>query len=89
MLITQVLVQPKKSAGLAKEGEFLSPEALRRGEFDAASFASTHAFTNAIIRHVALSDNAKLIDLAAARTRSSEDVYDGLHFTDTGITPGG
>ena len=66
------------------EGDVLSPDQLRRGKFDRASFGSLHAYANAIIRHVAQSDGALLIDLAAARRWTLEDVYDGVHFTTVG-----
>lgn len=84
VLMTQILVKRRKSGGTEAKGEFLSPDALKRGDFDASSFDSIHAFANAIVRHVALSEGAILIDLARAREWSNEDVYDGLHFTETG-----
>lgn len=79
--MTQVLLQ-QGAAG--NRGAFLSEGALRRGNFDQASFGSIHAFANAIVRHVALSEDAILVDLAGEREWTKDDVYDGLHFTDTG-----
>ncbi|MEC9367387.1 MAG: hypothetical protein VX871_01700, partial [Pseudomonadota bacterium] len=82
VLMTQVLVHPDGKGGFAG---MIAPEQLARGDFDAASFASIQDYANAIIRQVALSEEALLIDLATARTwRHREDVYDGLHFTALG-----
>jgi hypothetical protein len=36
------------------------------------------------VRHVALTEGAILIDLAAARRWTLDDVYDGKHLTETG-----
>ena len=83
VLMTQVRVDAREGAG-ADAGDFLAREELRKGDFDPASFASMHDYTNAIIRHVAATEGAVLIDLAAARQWTREDVYDGLHFTETG-----
>lgn len=82
VLMTQVLVRPDSDGGFAGT---LSPEQLARGDFDEAGFSDMHAYANSIIRHVAISEGAMLIDLAAARQwRNREDVYDGLHFTSAG-----
>lgn len=84
VLMTQVLVEEHEKAGTSVEGAFLSPEALRRGNFDRESFGSMHDYANEIVRQVATSQDVMLIDLAAARKWTSEDVYDDLHFTETG-----
>lgn len=84
VLMTQVLVDRGSGGSKVHEGDVLSPEQLQRGNFDQASFGSLHAYANAIIRHVAQSDGAVLIDLAAARRWTLEDVYDGVHFTTVG-----
>lgn len=83
VLMTQVVVRAKPEARAA-EGAYLSRDALAAGRFTPESFSSTHAYFNAIIRQVALSEGVPLIDLAAARDWSDVDVYDGLHFTDPG-----
>jgi len=80
VLMTQVRVDETDGGA----GDFLSPEALRQGNFDRASFGSLHDYAAAIVRHVAVTEDAILIDLAVARRWTREDVYDGLHFTETG-----
>lgn len=82
--MTQVLVEETRTDGVSAEGAFLSAEALRRGNFDRGSFGSMHEYANAIVRHVATSQDVTLIDLATARQWTNEDVYDDLHFTETG-----
>ena len=83
ILMTQVRVLA--TAEVDNEvSDFLSPEQLSKGNFNAASFASIHDYANAIIRHVAVSEGALLIDLVGARQWTRDDVYDGLHFTETG-----
>ncbi len=47
-------------------------------------FASVHDHFNAIVREVARSEGAVLIDLAGARNWAFGDVYDAVHFTDRG-----
>ena len=64
VLMTQVLVGRGQNAGTGQEGNLLAPEALARGDFDRASFASIHAYANALIAHVAQSESALLINLA-------------------------
>lgn len=81
VLMTQVRI--KASQG-SRADDFLSPEELRKGDFNPASFASIHDYANAIIRRVAMTEGAILIDLVSARRWTREDVYDGLHFTETG-----
>jgi hypothetical protein len=83
VLMTQVRVD-STADGNNGAADFLSPEALRQGNFDRASFGSIHDYANAVIRHVALTEGAILIDLVSARHWTREDVYDGLHFTETG-----
>jgi hypothetical protein len=83
ILMTQVRVDETVS-GNDDAADFLSPDALRRGNFDRASFGSLHDYGNAIIRHVALTEGAILIDLVTARRWTRDDVYDGVHFTESG-----
>ena len=82
ILMTQVYLGGGSDDGAASD--FLSPEALRQGNFDRASFGSLHNYANAIVRHVAVSEDAVVIDLVGARRWTREDLYDGLHFTETG-----
>ncbi len=84
VLMTQILVEREEAAGAGVQGDFLAPEQLRQGNFDQASFSSIHAYANALIRHVAATEDAMLIDLAAAREWGTDDVYDGLHLTTLG-----
>lgn len=84
ILMTQVLVSRSDAEKASREGAFLAPEALRKGNFDRESFGLMLDYANAIIRHVATSEGVMLIDLSAARQWGNEDVYDGLHFTETG-----
>lgn len=84
VLMTQVLVDEKVGKYGAMEGDMLPLEELRRGKFDRAGFGSFHGYANAIIRHVAHSEGALLIDIAAARRWTADDVYDAIHLTTTG-----
>jgi len=84
VLMTQVLAREGVGGGEGAEGDLLAAEELARGDFDAASFSSIHAYANAIAAHVAQSEGALLIDLAGARDWQPGDVYDGLHLTPTG-----
>ncbi len=84
VLMTQVRVSNRAAAQGDLEGGYLSKKALAAGHFTPESFADTHAYFNAIIRHVAISEEVPLIDLAAARDWSDDDLYDGLHFNDPG-----
>ncbi len=67
----------------AAAGDYLAEGNLRRRGFTARSFESTHAYFNAVIRHVARTEGALLIDPAAAEW-GTDDLYDRLHFTDNG-----
>jgi hypothetical protein len=82
ILMTQIRVDAREGEGGADD--FFSPEALRQGNFDRASFSSIHSYANAIVRHVAITEGAMLIDLVGERHWTREDVYDGIHFTETG-----
>jgi len=85
VLMTQVTLggsETERAQGL--QGAYLAEEQLARGDFTPDSFARTHDYLNAIIRHVALSEEVTLIDLARARQWSDADIYDGLHFLDSG-----
>lgn len=82
VLMTQVVERTGEKTGGA--GDFLAPERLKDGDFDFQSFSSIHAYGNALVRHVAQTEGAMLIDLVRARKWTDADVYDGLHFTETG-----
>jgi hypothetical protein len=84
VLMTQVLVKPGVGGAANAQGDLLGADQLARGDFDAASFSSIHAYANALIAHVAESEGALLIDLAGAGDWQPGDVYDGLHLTPTG-----
>lgn len=64
-------------------GNYLADDLLRRGGFTAESFDTTHAYFNAVARHVASRHGAGMIDLAAEEWNASQ-LYDGLHFSDPG-----
>lgn len=61
-----------------------SREQLLRGDFAKQDFGSVQEFFNAVIRHVALSENVALVDLARARDWSYAHLYDTMHFIDSG-----
>jgi len=84
VLMTQILLRPGVGGQANAQGDLLGADALARGDFDAASFSSIHAYANALIVHVAKTEGAVLIDLAGAREWQAGDVYDGLHLTPTG-----
>ena len=54
------------------------------GNFVSDVMAEAHAAFNARLRHVATVEKVALIDLAAARGWTRHELYDGLHFNDTG-----
>jgi lysophospholipase L1-like esterase len=64
-------------------GNYLADDVLKRGGFSAESFDTTHAYFNAIARHVASRHGAGMIDLAAEEWNTRQ-LYDGLHFSDPG-----
>jgi lysophospholipase L1-like esterase len=82
VFMTQVNVKP------ASEGQrgdtFLNRERLTGIVERPEDFADIHDHFNAILREVAKSENAILIDLARARDWAFGDVYDAVHFTDHG-----
>lgn len=85
VLMTQVnLVDIPKQRGEGLAGAFLSEEQLARGDFTPESFGSYHEYFNAIVRQVAFSEGAVLIDLSRAHDWSDAELYDGLHFLDQG-----
>lgn len=82
VLLTQVRVRPQSKN--EAESDFLARERRQGAEIDPDAFASSHDYFNEIIRKVAESENALLIDLARARRWQFGDVYDAIHFTDSG-----
>lgn len=82
VLMTQVLVRSQSDK--ESKHNFLTREDLTGVVHRPQDFATTHDHFNAIIRLVAHTEGAVLIDLATARQWVFGDVYDGLHFTDQG-----
>ena len=85
VLMTQVSLtglETQRKEGL--QGAYLAENQLARGDFSPERYAAAHAHFNAIIRHVAQSEGATLIDLATAQEWTDAELYDGLHFLDAG-----
>jgi len=82
VLMTQVVVEPRSER--ERQDAFLAPERLAGVVQRPEVLASVHDRFNAIVREVARSEGAILVDLAAARSWAFGDVYDALHFTDRG-----
>jgi hypothetical protein len=83
VLMTQVLVKERPKSTI--EGDYITPDKLARAGLDVESFGHIHDYFNAIIRHVAETEEVLLIDLASAREWwRGRDVYDSIHFTDAG-----
>jgi lysophospholipase L1-like esterase len=82
VLMTQVNVEPRTET--ERRSTFLDREQLAGVVDRPEDFASMHDHFNAILRSVAKSEGALLIDLAAARPWAFGDVYDAIHFTDRG-----
>jgi lysophospholipase L1-like esterase len=82
VLVTQVNVQPRSEA--ERRDIFINRERLAGVVQRPEEFANVHEHFNAIVREVAKAEGALLIDLAAARTWAFGDVYDAVHFTDSG-----
>ena len=57
---------------------------LARGDVTPESLGSHHDYCNAIVRQVALSEGAVLIDLSWAHDWSDAELHDGLHVLDQG-----
>ncbi len=83
VLMTQIRVE--KEAGKKADQNFIAPDDLARAGLDVERFGHIHDYFNAIIRRVAASENAILIDLTTAHAWTfGRDVYDPIHFTDAG-----
>jgi lysophospholipase L1-like esterase len=82
VLVTQVNVQPRSEA--ERRDIFINRERLAGVVQRPEEFANVHEHFNAIVREVAKAEGALLIDLAAARPWAFGDVYDAVHFTDSG-----
>lgn len=83
VLMTQIRVE--KSSNNTVDQNFIAPDDLARAGLDVERFGHIHDYFNAIIRRVAASENAILVDLATAREwKFGRDVYDPIHFTDAG-----
>jgi lysophospholipase L1-like esterase len=81
VLMTEIALGEKQDGN---SDTAMSIATLRQENPDPADFASRHEYANAIVRYVAHTEGAILIDLAAARRWTREDVYDGKHLTETG-----
>jgi lysophospholipase L1-like esterase len=81
VLMTQVWIEAPE---YADDPGFLTAERLARRGLSISTFAVVHARFNDVVRDVATDEGAVLIDLSAARRWRPADVYDGLHFTDSG-----
>lgn len=83
VLMTQIRVE--KTSDDKAEQNFIAPADLARAGLDVERFGHIHDYFNAIIRRVAASENAILVDLATVREwKFGRDVYDPIHFTDAG-----
>jgi lysophospholipase L1-like esterase len=82
VLMTQVNVEPRTET--ERRSTFLDRKQLAKVVDRPEDFASMHDHFNAILRAVAKSEGAILIDLAAAHPWAFGDVYDAIHFTDRG-----
>ena len=82
VLMTQVNVEPRSTA--ERGDAFLNRDRLAGVVQRPEEFTSVHDQFNAIVRDVARTEGAVLIDLAGARDWVFGDVYDAVHFTDRG-----
>jgi hypothetical protein len=82
VLMTQVNVRPASEA--EQRDVFINRERLAGVVKGPEDFLSAHDRFNAVVRQVAASEGAVLVDLAAARPWAFGDVYDAVHFTDRG-----
>jgi len=86
VLMTEVLLPPGgwKPPGEAGGGDYLAADKLERSGFSSSSFNDAHEYFNGIVRGIARRSNVGLVDLMAAGPWTSNEAYDGLHFTDAG-----
>jgi lysophospholipase L1-like esterase len=86
VLMTEVLLPPGgwRPPGDAAGGDYLAAEKLASRGFSSSSFSDAHEYFNGILRQAARQSNVGLIDLMASGPWTSNEVYDGLHFTDGG-----
>ena len=82
VLMTQVNVEPRTET--ERRSTFLDRKQLAKVVDRPEDFASMHDHFNAILRAVAKTEGAILIDLATAHPWVFGDVYDAIHFTDRG-----
>jgi lysophospholipase L1-like esterase len=83
VLATQVYVPPASKT--EQTSDFLARERQAGGRAPAQeAVAGVLDHFNGVVRAVARSEGVPLIDVAAARTWAFGDVYDGVHFTDSG-----
>ena len=86
VLMTEVLLPPGgwRQPGEAGGGDYLAADKLERSGFSSSTFNDVHEYFNGIVRGVAQRSNIGLVDLMAAGPWTSNEAYDGLHFTDAG-----
>src|SRR6185503_5731311 len=82
VLMTQVFVEPSSVA--ERSGAFVNREQLGGAGPRPGNQPNLLDEFNAITREVARSEAVPLIDLARARDWRFGDVYDSVHFTDSG-----
>jgi hypothetical protein len=80
--MTQVLVEATSAA--ERSSAFVNREQLSGIGLRPDDFPTILDYFNAITREVARSEAIPLIDLARARAWRFGDVYDSVHFTDSG-----
>jgi len=83
-----VLSQPTLNEGAWHPGDDAKADYLGRARERAglsfADFKNRHAYFDAIAREVAQREGAIHLDLANSREWTSNELYDGMHFTDAG-----
>ena len=86
VLMTEVLLAPGgwRQPGEAGDGDYLAADKLERSGFSSSTFNDAHEYFNGILRGIAHRSNVGLVDLMAQGPWTSNDAYDGLHFTDAG-----
>jgi hypothetical protein len=86
VLMTEMLLPPGgwRQPGEAGGGDYLAADKLERSGFSSSTFNDAHEYFNGILRGIAHRSNVGLVDLMAQGPWTSNDAYDGLHFTDAG-----
>lgn len=85
-----VMTQPNRSEDMLRDDSYASPakaylrELIRGKGFSEAQYLDSVNTFSETAREFAGSENVDLIDLAASFKRSSESMYDTIHYTPTG-----